>query len=555
MALPRHTQARAKTHSFKLFEYWQQDLVAGFLVFLIALPLCLGISLASGYPAIAGIFSAVIGGILSAFISNSELTIKGPAAGLIVIALDAVIEFGFTGGHNPTADLHAYRQALGVGVAAGILQMGFGVMRLGILAEFFPKAAVHGLLAAIGIIIMAKQLPIVLGVNAAGSPLEILARIPDMIVTMHPVIGLIGLASLFILFRYPRIKNQWIRKIPAPLIVLLLAIPTGILLDLGHPHTFTFNNNEYLFGPNFLVNVPENLFAAITFPDFSGLTTVAGWKYVLLFAVIGSLESLLSAKAIDAIDPWRRKTAMDRDLFAVGIGNTLTACIGGFPMISEIVRSKANIDNGAHTRLANMAHGFCLLLFVALAPVLINHIPLAALGAMLVVTGFRLASPKEFRHVYHVGKEQLLIFLATLIGVLATDLLIGILIGIGVKLLIHFVNGAPLLNLFVLHLSDHEGPDTSHTVAPRGAAVFGNWIRIKKRIQHLANDREIVVVDLSGTHVVDHTVMEKLHELQQELQERNCRLVIKGLENHQALSDHPHAAQKRRTRPLPEPLP
>jgi MFS superfamily sulfate permease-like transporter len=555
LALPRHTQARAKTHSFKLFEYWQQDLVAGFLVFLIALPLCLGISLASGYPAIAGIFSAVIGGILSAFISNSELTIKGPAAGLIVIALDAVIEFGFTGGHNPTADLHAYRQALGVGVAAGILQMGFGVMRLGILAEFFPKAAVHGLLAAIGIIIMAKQLPIVLGVNAAGSPLEILARIPDMIVTMHPVIGLIGLASLFILFRYPRIKNQWIRKIPAPLIVLLLAIPTGILLDLGHPHTFTFNNNEYLFGPNFLVNVPENLFAAITFPDFSGLTTVAGWKYVLLFAVIGSLESLLSAKAIDAIDPWRRKTAMDRDLFAVGIGNTLTACIGGFPMISEIVRSKANIDNGAHTRLANMAHGFCLLLFVALAPVLINHIPLAALGAMLVVTGFRLASPKEFRHVYHVGKEQLLIFLATLIGVLATDLLIGILIGIGVKLLIHFVNGAPLLNLFVLHLSDHEGPDTSHTVAPRGAAVFGNWIRIKKRIQHLANDREIVVVDLSGTHVVDHTVMEKLHELQQELQERNCRLVIKGLENHQALSDHPHAAQKRRTRPLPEPLP
>ena len=409
-----------------LRQNWKADLLSGFLVFLIALPLCLGIALACGYPAIAGIFTAIIGGILATFFSNSELTIKGPAAGLIVIAIGCVTEFGFTGGKDPAADFQAYRLALGVGVAAGVIQILFGVFRAGILGEFFPTTAIHGLLASIGVIIIAKQFPVVMGLSPEGSPLHLLANIPTFIMNMNPKIGLIGIVSLLIVFGYPLIKNPTFKVIPAPMIVLFVAVPMGLYLNIGQEGTYTFNDQTYALGTKFLVDVPANMFSALTFPDFSGLTTSIGIRYVIMFALIGSLESLLSAKAVDQIDPWQRKTDMDRDMLAVGVGNTVSAFVGGLPMISEIVRSKANIDNGARTRFANMFHGSFLLVCVALIPGIINQIPLAALGALLVFTGFRLASPHEFVHMYHLGKDQFIVFVSTVIGVLATDLLVGI---------------------------------------------------------------------------------------------------------------------------------
>ena len=523
---------------------WKADLISGFLVFLIALPLCLGIALACGYPAIAGIFTAIIGGMLATFFSNSELTIKGPAAGLIVIAIGCVMEFGFTGGKDPAADFQAYRLALGVGVVAGIIQILFGIFRAGILGEFFPASAVHGLLAAIGVIIMAKQFPIAMGLSPDGKPLELIASIPRFIMDMNPIVGLIGIISLIIMFSYPFIKNSQFKAIPAPMIVLFVTVPLGMYFNISQEQAYTFNGQEYSLGKSFLVAVPENMFSALTFPDFSGIASAIGVKYIIMFALIGSIESLLSAKAIDGIDPWKRKTDHDRDMLAVGVGNTISSFVGGLPMISEIVRSKANIDNGGRTRFANAFHGLFLLFFVALLPGLINQIPLAALGAMLVFTGFRLASPQEFLHIYRVGKEQFIIFVSTVVGVLATDLLMGIAIGICVNFLLHLKNGAPPRSLFKPQIQVDRSDERGVIVKVKDSAIFSTWIGLKKTLDQLVTEPR-VVLDLSDTYLVDHTTMTKLHQMEKEYKERQSMLIITGLDQHQPLSNHPEAGRKR----------
>ena len=533
-----------------LAKHWKSDLVSGFLVFLIALPLCLGISLACGYPAIAGIFTAIIGGILATLISDSELTIKGPAAGLIVIAIGAVQDFGFTFGDDPAADLQAYKLALGVGVAAGVIQILFGLFRAGIVGEFFPTSVVHGMLAAIGVIIIAKQIPVALGVSPEGKPLELLGKIPENILHMNPAIGLIGITSVLAMFLWPLIKNKYLKMIPAPMVVLVLAVPMGMYFQLTTDHSYLFNGHEYQLGEQFLVPMPDRVFGMfdkITFPDFSALTTAVGWKWVIMFSLIGTLESMLSAKAVDMIDPYQRKTNLDRDNLAVGLGNTLCSFVGGLPMISEIVRSRANIDNGAKTRFADMFHALFLLVCVALIPTVLHLIPLAALGAMLVYTGFRLASPKEFRHVLEIGREQFVIFVSTLIAVLATDLLMGIAIGIAVKYGIHLYNGVPIRSLFKSFADTEQTSESSSVITARQSVVFSNWIPLKKRIESVTKDERItsLTVDLSDTTLVDHTVMEKLHGLQKEFERHGRTLKIEGLENHQPLSKHPDAARRK----------
>jgi MFS superfamily sulfate permease-like transporter len=532
---------------------WQKDLLAGFLVFLIALPLCLAISLASGYPAIAGIFTAIIGGIVATCISNSSLTIKGPAAGLIVIALGAVTDFGFKVDGDAATNMAAYRMVLAVGVAAGVVQILFAVFRTGVLGEFFPTSAVHGMLAAIGVIIISKQFPIAMGLPNKGEPLELLAEIPSDIVHMNPEIAAIGFVSLIVLFGLPliksRVKNKILQMIPAQMIVILVAVPLALYFDLDHEHTYTFawNHESYSVGPKFLVNVkptPFSMFSEITTPDFSALKQPIAWKWVAMFALIGTLESMLSAKAVDLIDPWRRKTTLDRDNLAIGIGNTIAAFVGGLPMISEIVRSRANIDNGARTKLANLFHSMCLLGFVALLPAMVHRIPLAALAAMLIYTGFRLASPKEFLLVYKVGKEQFLVFAATIVAVLATDLLVGIAIGIALKFALHLINGVPITSLFKASLVIDERDDESYEVTVHQAAVFSNWILFKKQLDALKPAKKIVL-DMSNTRFVDHTVMEKLHELEVDFHAEGCELIVAGLDEHRALSSHPLAARKK----------
>ena len=534
--------------------HWRQDLVSGFLVFLIALPLCIGISLASGYPAVAGLFTAIIGGVLCTFLSNSELTIKGPAAGLIVIAVGAVIELGSGGAAHALAEMTpgqraaGYQLALGVGVAAAVVQVLFGLFKFGKYGDFFPLSAVHGMLAAIGIIIIAKQFPIVLGVtDARGGPLALLGEIPQFfrLDRMNPQVAVIGGVSLLILFGKPLIKNKYVTMIPGPMLVVLVAVPLGVFFDLDHAHTYTFTGREYSVGPNYEVSLISSLTREITHPDFGALATWPGWKYVVMFALVGSLESLLSAKAIDLIDPWKRRTNLDRDLLAIGVANACSAAVGGLPMISEIVRSKANIDNGARTRWADLFHALFLLAFVALVPGLIHRIPLAALAAMLVYTGFRLASPREFVGIYRVGPEQLVVFLSTVVATLATDLLIGIGVGIATEFVLHLYHGLPLRTAFRPDADVELSDGGSYVVVVRRAAVFSNWLGLKKVLDALDSERD-VVVDLAATRLVDHTVMEKLHERERGYAARGRRFEVAGLHDHRPFSSHPHAARKRR---------
>jgi MFS superfamily sulfate permease-like transporter len=533
--------------------YFRDDGLAGFLVFLIALPLCLGISLACGYPPMAGILTAIIGAILTTFISNSELTIKGPAAGLIVIAIGCIEEFGGDGaiGGFTAADLTAYRMALAVGVAAAVIQILFGVFRAGILGEFFPVSAVHGMLAAIGVIIVAKQIPVALGVEARGEPLELLRDIPHFVAEANPAIAAIGAVGILIMFAWPYVGRRFkpLRRVPAPMVVLLATVPMGMVFDLLHAHSFTLQGHKYQLGEQYLVSMPARVFGMfdeITLPDFSALWELRAWKWVFMFFVIGSLESLLSAKAIDMIDPWKRKTNLNRDVAAIGVANLACALVGGLPMISEIVRSKANIDNGARTRFADMWHGIFLLACVALIPTILHRIPLAALASMLVYTGYRLAHPSEFVHVYHLGREQLIVFVTTLVAVLATDLLIGIGIGIAIKLLIHVLNGAPLSSLVKPYLDVTDVNENTCKIVAHRSAVFTNWIPFRRQIENLGlREHKNLIVDFSDTKLVDHSVMDKLVAMQREFAQEGLSLSITGLDAHQQLSRHERAARKR----------
>jgi MFS superfamily sulfate permease-like transporter len=535
-----------------LRRYFRYDIVSGLLVFLIALPLCLAIALACGYPAIAGVFTAIIGSMVCTFLSNSELTIKGPAAGLIVIAIGAIESFGGNSS-DKLANEQAYKMALAVGVAAAVLQILFGIIRAGVLGELFPLSAVHGMLAAIGVIIISKQLPVALGIlNAKGEPLELLESIPNFFVHMNPAIAFIGGVSLLIMFLWPLVQARfsWLKALPGAMLVLTFAIPVGYFgFDLTHNHEYVLGGAHYGLGGSFLVNMPEEVFGMfkfITFPDFTALLQPVAWKWVMMFFVIGTLESMLSAKAIDLIDPWKRKTNLDRDNVAVGIANLLSALVGGLPMISEIVRSKANIDNGARTRFADMWHGVFLLVCVALIPMVLHLIPLSALAAMLIYTGYRLAHPREFVHVYRIGREQLVVFVSTLVAVLATDLLIGIAIGIGVKLLIHFINGVPIRSLFKPYLNVQMKSEDTVIVEARYSAVFSNWILFRRQLVRLGiRDKKHVILDLSSVELIDHSVMEKLHELQGDFEQIGRRLELIGLDQHSPVSDHPRAARRK----------
>ncbi|HVF63209.1 MAG TPA: SulP family inorganic anion transporter [Casimicrobiaceae bacterium] len=478
-----------------LKENFRFDVLSGFILFLIALPLSLGIAIASGFPPIAGLITAAIGGMLGALISGSYITINGPAAGLIVIVYGAVIGLGLDPATGQVDMVAGCRYALAVGVVCGAVQIAMGLARMGKLTNMFPLNVVLGMLAGIGIIIMAKQIHVALGITVSGGMIATIAAIPSSFINMVPLVALIGAVSLAIMILWPKL-GKISRFVPAPLVVVIVTVPLGIAFNLDN---------------QFLVQVPLNFMDSFAAPDWGKAGTNVFWKFVITYVVVASLESLLTAAAMDKMDPWKRRSNMNQELIGKGAANSLSSFLGGLPMIAEVVRSSANIMNGARTRWSNFFHGFFLALSVALLPAVLNMIPLAALAGMLVFIGFRLAHPKDFVRAGHTGKEELLYMVVTTVVVVAVDLLWGVVTGLVVALLVNAVRGvrSPKARATV----DTKGEEV--TLRLQGAHGSLNYVSMRGQLDALPPGKKLTI-DYSGVTYMDHTVHERLHDFANE---------------------------------------
>jgi MFS superfamily sulfate permease-like transporter len=511
-----------------LKQNWTSDALSGFLVFLLALPLSLGIAKASGFPAAMGVLTAMVGGLVVSAFMGGRMTIKGPAAGLITVCAGAVTDLG----NLNIEGVSAVQLACGAIVIMSVIQVILGFLKLGSLSDFFPHAAVHGMLAAIGVLIFAKQFPILLGVNSALtkglSPIQLYTHIPIFISNANPSIAIIGVLSLLIIFGLPALGGVF-KKIPAPMVVLVMAIPLSIYLD----YKGSFPGSLVAIG-DFWKDIKFNA-------SFAAVGTGVFWKYVIMFLFVNSLESLLTVKALDGLDPWKRKSDYNKDLKALALGNGVSGALGGLPMISEVARSSANVGFGGRTRWANFFHG--LFLFIAmlfLIPV-IEMIPNTALAAMLIAVAYRLANPKEFIGAFKVGPEQLAIFLLTIVVTVAEDLLMGVAAGILLKIILHLINGAPVGSLFsAKYTLDETGNE--YQIKVKGSAIFSNFLGYKKLWATLKPGKKIVM-DFSEAKLVDHSFMEQLHLFETDRHEQGGVAIV-GLDKLKPFSGHPLAARK-----------
>jgi carbonic anhydrase/SulP family sulfate permease len=406
-----------------------KDIPAGLVVFLVALPLCLGISLASNAPLAAGIIAGIVGGLVVGVLSGSSTSVTGPAAGLTAVVATQIAELG------------SFQAFLVAVIVAGALQIVFGLLKGGFLASFFPSSVVKGLLAAIGIIIILKQLPHLVGYDAdpvgetdfcQTDQKNTFTELPAAFQMFLPGATMIGLLSLGLLVVWGKVS--WLQKspIPGPLVAVLFGTAVNlVLIQMGHP---------WAIAPTHLVQVPvaegsSGFLQLFSFPDFSALAKPALYGAAVTLAVIASLETLLTIEAVDKIDPQQRKSPANRELLAQGAGNIVSGFLGGLPMTSVIVRSGANLNAGAQTKVSAIFHGVLLLGCVALLPRWLNQIPLCVLAAILIVTGYKLASPKVIGQMWSAGKYQFLPFAVTVVAIVLTNLLTGILIGLGISLL------------------------------------------------------------------------------------------------------------------------
>ncbi len=502
-----------------LFKHAGKDLSASIVVFFVALPLCLGIALASGAPLFSGLIAGIVGGIVVGSLSGSSLGVSGPAAGLAVIVLTAIGTLG------------TYENFLLAVILAGVLQIIFGVLKAGVIGYYFPSAVIKGMLAAIGIIIVLKQIPHAFGydayyegdlsfVQADGE--NTFSSLISMFNYLTPGAILLSGISLLILILWEKVlskKHQLFKVLPGPLAVVVLGVIFTAVIPESSP---LFIESSHLVS----VPIPENFSMFIgqfTLPNFGAITQIDVWTVAFTLAIVASLETLLSVEAADKIDPHKRVTPTNRELFAQGTGNIVSGLIGGLPITQVIVRTSANVQSGGQTKLSTIAHGFLLLLSVILIPELLNQIPLSVLAAILLMVGYKLANPALFKSMYRLGKSQFIPFLVTVLGVVFTDILVGI--GLGMIVAITQILIENYRNSHFLHI-EKESTQPSHvTMTLAEELSFLNKGAILKELSRLP-EGTFLDLDVRKTIRMNYDVLEILEDFAQKAREKNISIKL-----------------------------
>ena len=513
-------------------KYIKSDLLSGMVVFLVALPLCLGIAVASGAPPFAGIICGVIAGIVVGYLSGSNVSVSGPAAGLIAIILVAITDLG-------------YETFLVAVIIAGLIQLTLGFLKAGTFSSYFPTSVIEGMLAAIGIIIIKKELPHAIGYDKAhegdwfalenGPGSGFFTEIINSINYAHLGAIIITVVSLAILIAFNKVSFlKKIKAIPGALIVVI----AGIIIN----EIFKSTGSKLAISQAHLVTLPtassfNEFIGQFATPDFSGFMNFKLWIVGLTIAIVASIETLLCLEAGDKMDPMKRYSSANTELKAQGIGNILSGLIGGLPMTSVIVRTTANINAGAKTKLSAMAHGVFLLAAVISIPWLLNKIPMACLAAILIMIGIKLASPKVFKHMWHTGKHQFVPFVATVVAVVFTDLLKGV--GIGLAVGIFFIlRGNMKLAYFFKKEKHHEG-ETIHIDLAQEVS-FLNKAAIKQTLAHLPENSK-VIIDAANTVYIDYDVLQLIRDfVNYSSVDRNIKVRLKNFKKAYNMEDAVH---------------
>ena len=518
-----------------------QNLFAGFVVSLIALPLGLGLALASGAPPISGVIAAIVGGTVVSLIGGSNVTITGPGNGLVVVILAAITTLG--NGNMQEGFLYT----LAAIVISGVLLIILGFLRMGSLGDFFPSSAIQGMLAAIGIGIFAKQIHVMLGNTAAkGSIVELLLLVPEGIMnfinTSNSSIfyaGLVGIASLLIMVFYGKIRNRYFQLIPAPMWIVVLSVGMYYYFDV-------ISSTDYPIDKSLLINLPNDILSNFAFPDFSKVYELSFINAVIGITLISSIESLLSIKAVDKLDPLKRRSNVNKDIRALGLATVISGFLGGLNVVTVIARSSVNVNNNGTNRSANFFHAGFLVAFILLFATELRKIPLPALAAILVFTGYKLASPENIRKVFRVGKEQLIIFLVTLFTTITTSLITGILVGILVTLIIHIIINRKASLFFKNVLKPNVlmfKEDHKYYVSVKNFSSFLNYTTLKSKLNQIPETEE-AIIDFSMCDFVDDSVMENMNSYAETFARNGGHFEVIGLDDSKSESDHPFALRK-----------
>ena len=510
--------------------HWKSDLIAAVSVSLIALPLSLGIALAAGAPAMSGILSAIVGGVVTTLYRGGHVSVNGPAKGVIAVILLGIAMMDDGSGQ-------AFNYVLAAVVVSGAIQVVLGLLKLGRLADIFHSSVIHGLLAAIGIIIFAKQIHVALGTySKSPSIIQNLVDAVKYLPQANPFVVIISLAGLLLLLLHSKINNRFFHFLPAPMWVIALSIPFVYFFNFFDQHTLPFFGKAYEVGPKLLLDIPDNIMDSIMHPNFGKIGTIEFWTTVISILIITSIESLAIAKAVDKIDPYKRKTDLNKDLTGIGLSTMAAGMIGGLPIIAVIIRSTVNIHNGAKTKWSNMYQGLFLLLFIVVLSPVMRQVPLCAFAILLVYTGFKLASPAVFKQVYSQGLEQLIFFVGTMILTLYTNLLFGLLGGLLLVLVSHMLLARLSIPRFfkMIYNSDSslvKKSDSSYDLNIKGIANFLGILKINKLVSQIPSGAN-VNIDLSETRLVGITYMDYLVDYLLMQKDTGGEVVIKGLDAH-----------------------